>query len=179
MACDVTKGKNVLECKNAVSGIKAIYVANFDDYNFVTSSTDTGHTMSDLGTLAEVFKFELKNSANNFAETTTQSRDNGTTFFNQVLTFVLNKLSSQMQFQLKMLAYGRPIIFVEGYSGEIFAIGSEFGCEIGSESTIGGNIDGMNGYTFTATAMEREPAWVLSTAAVTALLALVSINNIS
>lgn len=178
MACDVTRGKAALECKNGTAGIKAIYVANYDDYAFVTSSTSSGHTLTDLGTLSEVFKFELKNSANNFQEDITTSRDNGTTFYNQVITFVLTKLSSEMAFQLKMLAWGRPIIFLEGYSGEVVVVGMEFGCEITGNGQLGGNIDGANLYNLTATGMEREPAFFLTPASITALKALVSTNNI-
>ena len=138
MACDITKGKGLLACKDAVSGIKAIYIANYDNYNFVTSSTDAGHLLTDLGDLDVVYKYELKNSGNTFTQDITSSRDNGTTFFNQTLNFVLTKLSSEMEFQIKMLAWGRPIIFVEANSGDIFLMGKEHGCEISGNSQISG-----------------------------------------
>ena len=178
MACDITKGKNQLVCKDAVSGIKAIYLANYDDYEFVTSSTESGHTMTDLGTLTEVFKYELKNSANTFQQDITSNRDNGTTFFQQVVNFTLTKLSAQMEFQIKMAAYGRPQIFVELNSGQFFLMGIEHGCEIAGNTQVGGTMDSLNGYVLTATAMERDPIFYLDSATVTALLALVSADNI-
>jgi hypothetical protein len=179
MSCDISRGKNLLSCKNAVSGLKAIYMANFDDYDFVTESTPSGHTMTDLGTLAEVFKFELKNSANTFQQDITSSRDNGTTFFNQVLNFTLTKLSAEMEFQVKMMAWGRPIIFVETNGGLFFSMGIEHGCEIAGNSQVQGTMDSLNGYVLTATGMEPAPIFYLDDATVTALLALVSSDNIT
>jgi hypothetical protein len=179
MACDITKGKNALQCKDAVSGLKAIYVANYDDYGFVTSSTEAGHLLTDLGSLTEVFKFELKNSGNTFNQDITSSRDNGTTFFNQTLSFVLTKLSSEMEFQIKMLAWGRPQIFVEANSGDFFLVGKEHGCEISGNSQIQGTMDSLNGYSLSAVGMEKDPIFYLNGTASTALLALVSTDNIS
>ena len=179
MACDITKGKNALQCKDAVSGLKAIYVANYDDYGFVTSSTEVGHLLTDLGSLTEVFKFELKNSGNTFNQDITSSRDNGTTFFNQTLSFVLTKLSSEMEFQIKMLAWGRPQIFVEANSGDFFLVGKEHGCEISGNSQIQGTMDSLNGYSLSAVGMEKDPIFYLNGTASTALLALVSTDNIS
>lgn len=178
MSCDITKGKNILQCKDAVSGLKAIYVANYDDYGFVTTSTDAGHLLTDLGSLSEVFKFELKNSGNTFNQDITSNRDNGTTFFNQTLNFVLTKLSSEMEFQIKMLAWGRPQIFVEANSGDFFLMGEKHGCEISGKSEVQGTMDSLNGYTLTATAMEKNPIWYLTGSASTALQALVSTDNI-
>lgn len=179
MACDISKGKNLLSCKNAVSGLKAIYLANFDEYDYVTSSTLSGHTLTDLGDLDEVFKFELKNSANTFQQDINSNRDNGTTFFNQVLNFTLTKLSAEMEFQVKMMAWGRPQVFVETNGGLIFLIGKEHGCEIAGNSQVQGTMDSLNGYVMTATAMEPEPIFYLDSASITALKALVSTNNIA
>jgi len=178
MSCDISRGKNVIECKNGISGLKAIYLANYDDYGYVTESNASGHTLSDLSGLTEVFKYELKNSGNVFSQEGTSSRDNGTTFFTQNLTFILTKLTKEMEFQVKMMAWGRPQIFVESNAGDIFLMGIEHGCEVSTVSAIGGTMDSLNGYTMTAVGMEREPIFYLTSGAVTALKALVSPDNI-
>jgi len=179
MACDITKGKNLLVCKDAVSGLKAIYVANYDNYEFITSSTDAGHLLTDIGNLTDVYKFELKNSGNTFVQDITSSRDNGTTFFNQTLNFVLTKLSAEMEFQIKMLAWGRPQIFVEANSGDFFLMGKEHGCEISGRSEVQGTMDSLNGYTLTAVGMEKDPIWYLTGSASTAMVALTSTQSVA
>ena len=50
--CPITAGRLLNNCKNQRGGIKNLYFANYDNYGFVT----TGQTVSDLGTLTEVFK---------------------------------------------------------------------------------------------------------------------------
>ena len=178
MSCDITKGKNQLVCKDGISGLKAIYLANYDDYSFSGTSNDSGHTLTSIGSLAEVFKYELKNSANTFQQDITSNRDNGTTFFQQVVNFTLTKLSAEMEYQVKMAAYGRPFIFVEMNSGQFFLMGIEHGCEIAGNSQVGGTMDSFNGYVMSATAMEKEPIWYLNNTTIAALTALVSSDNI-
>lgn len=176
--CDVSKGKIALACKNAVSGLKALYIANYDDYGFVVGSTASGHVLTDLGTLDVVYKYELKNTGNTYQQDINSNRDTGTTFYNQVVNFILTKVSKEMEFQIKMLAWGRPQIFLELQSGQILLLGKNNGCEIGGNSAVGGTMDSLNGYTLTATGMEPEPAYYLDSTSITALKALVSIDNI-
>lgn len=180
MSCDISKGKLELACKDAVGGLNAIYLANYSDsYGFtVSSGTASGHVLTDLGSVTEVFKYALKNTANTFQQDIQSSRDNGTTLFNQVLNFTLTKLNKDMEFQVKMMALGRPQIFVETNSGDVFLMGKDFGCEISGSSQVQGTLDALNGYVLTATAQEREPIYYLDSSSVTALAALVSADNI-
>jgi hypothetical protein len=176
--CDISKGKNAISCKNAVSGLKAIYLANYDNYGFITSSTTVGQVLTDLGALTEVFKYELKNSANSIQEDMTSNRDNGTTFFQQVVNFTLTKVSKEMAFQIKMMAWGRPQIFVETMGGDFILLGKENGLEISGNAQVGGTMDSLNGYVLTGTGMEREPMFFLDETSVAALKLLVSAINI-
>lgn len=180
MACDITKGKGLLECKDSVSGLKAIYLANYGDWNFVAGTTPGALTLTiiDIDGTGDFFKFELKNSGNTFQQDITSSRDNGTTFFNQVLNFVLTKLSAEMEFQIKMMAWGRPQIVVEANNGTFFLIGRDHGCEISGNSQLQGTMDAFNGYTMTATAMEQNPIFYLDATAIGLVLANVSTDNI-
>jgi hypothetical protein len=173
MSCNLTKGYT-LPCKNTVGGFKAIYLANFDDYDFVTSSTDAGHVLSDLGDLATVFKYDLKNAGNAFAEEIQSDRNNGTTAFNQTMTFVLTGINDQLDFQLKTMAFGRPIVFVETNAGKVLAMGITQGSELtGTMNSIAGTLEGAVASTLTLTAQEPDPAFHLTAGAVTALKALV------
>ena len=182
MSCDITKGKALLECKDAVSGLKAIYLANFGEFDF-TPGTGPGASTQEITDItgasgSEFFKYELKNSGNTFQQDITSSRDNGTTFFTQTLNFVLTKLTSEMEFQVKMMAWGRPQIVVEANNGTYFLLGREHGCEISGNSQIQGTMDSLNGYTLTAVGMEKDPIFYLQAGAISDLLAVVSTNNI-
>lgn len=182
MACDISKGRTSLPCKDDVGGIKAIYVTNYGEYAFNGSSTSAGHIIATLPasiTASNTFKFELKNSGNTFTQDITSSRDAGTTLFTQTLNFVLPKLSSELEFQMKMLAYGRPQIFVEANNGTIILMGEKHGCEVTGKSEVLGTLDAMNGYTMTAVATEPNPVWYLSASASVALKAVASTQSVA
>ena len=186
--CDIYRGIAELSCSDAVSGIKNLYLANFSDsYNFTTVSNATsGHSITDLGTLGTtgttgefVYKFATKNTGNNFSETSNTNTDNGTSNFSTTTTIILTKISQFKQYLMKNLVKGRPIAFLELNSGQILALGIGNGCQITYTAGVTGG-DGLNGYTLTiTTALEREPFYVLSTSAVTALKLLVSPDNIN
>jgi uncharacterized delta-60 repeat protein len=181
MACDISKGRTTIPCKDDISGLKAIYVTNYGDYVFTTSSTSAGHLLTGLPagiTTSNTFKFELKNSGNTFNQDITSSRDNNTTIFTQTLNFVLPRLSPELEYQIKMLAYGRPQIFVEANNGAMILLGEKFGCEITGKSEIQGTMDALNGYSMTAVAVEQNPVWFLTASASIAIKLLASTQSV-
>ena len=182
MACDLSKGRTTLPCKDDIGGIKAVYITNYGEYAFNGSSTTVGHIIATLPasiTASNTFKFELKNSANTFTQDSTSSRDNGTTLFTQTVNFTLPKLSSELEFQMRMLVFGRPQIFVETNSGNIILLGEKYGCEVTAKSEVGGTLDAKNGYSLVAVATEPNPVWFLSATASTSLKAVASTASVA
>lgn len=181
MSCDINRGLNELACKNTVAGIKRVLLVNWADYDFVTESTASGHTLTDLGTLSgqTVYAYECKNDGNSWTENTESSRDNGTTVWNQSTVAVLTKLTAEKQYQLKMMAFTRLLVFVEFQSGDIILSGLENGCEATVAASVEGAMTGANRYTVTFTGMERNPAYFLDQATISALFALISPDNMS
>lgn len=170
--CLITKSR-ALPCKDAQGGIKSIMFANFDDYGFTTS----GGTISGLGTLDVVYKYAVKlaSSTNTFQQDVQSAPEAGTTAFQQVLNVALPKLSADIANELKLMAYGRPIIFIELTDGTVLLMGKEGGSDItGGTLVSGGVMADMQGFTATFTAMERDNVGFLSPTAITALKALIS-----
>ena len=169
MACDLAKGRK-LPCKDQKGGIKNLYFANYDAYGIVVES----EVVTGLGTLADVFKWELKGTANTSTQTMTSSRDNGTTFFSQVVAATLPQLTPEAQNELTLMAYGRPIVFVEDYNGNISIVGLENGAELtGGTVVTGGASADLTGFTIELTAEEKRGAPYLNSSMKTALYALV------
>ena len=91
MSCDITHGR-LEQCKDVVGGLQAIYVLNYGDYDPITGVTYNLGT-DEISAIAlpaatPIYKFELKGT-NSFETTITSSRENGTTFFEQVLAVTL------------------------------------------------------------------------------------------
>jgi hypothetical protein len=164
MACQITKAR-LEPCKDVVGGLKNVFIANFDAIPFanITFGGTDGEISAVSGT-PTVFQYELRGTSD-FNETITTSRDNGTTFFEQVLTLNLKKLSPQSHKEIKFLASNRPKIFVEDNNGNIFLAGAEFGMDMTAGNiTRGAAMGDSSGYTLTFTGMERQPAEFLNDA---------------
>ena len=58
MACDFITSGRLLECINNTSGLRNAYFAKWLDYDFVVTASE----LTSIGTLAAVFKFELKST---------------------------------------------------------------------------------------------------------------------
>jgi len=161
MACDITTGR-ALPCKDSVGGLKSVYFINYDaavDIAVVTSGTDDDTVVSAASWAAgtDVHEYELKGNSS-LTTNITSSRENGTTFFEQVLELTLPKLSSDDNREIKLLSFGRPRIVVEDYNGNLFLVGREHGADVtGGTIVTGAAMGDLSGYTLTFTAMEIMP----------------------
>ena len=152
MPCLLDKGW-LLPCKDGVGGLSALY---FIDYNTITPAYDVTNTnvLTDIGTVT-AYKYDIK-SASNLIQTQTSSGDNGTTFVDQVVTAILQRLNHVTDNQLKLMAYGRNHIVVEFKTGESVMVGIEFGASLETSVADGGTAMGdLQGYTLTINAQER------------------------
>ncbi len=166
MACDITHGR-IEECKDSVSGLKAIYIINFDELNEDTAVFDTTTDQEDqldtwipVDTVSplNIYKYELKSTANALNTTINASRDNGTTFFTQELVVNLKRQDVVTHKQVKLLSYGRPRIIARSMTDQFFLLGFAQGCDV-SAGTIGTGaaLGDFNGYQLTFTAEEELP----------------------
>lgn len=182
MSCDIANGR-LEACKDSVSGLDAIYIINYGDYNpdpaalggDVTYSATAGleDVITEIANVATVYKFELK-GANSFEQTIQTSRDNGTTFFEQALTIQLKKQDAATHKTIKLLAYGRPHIIVRTRGNQFFIAGLQRGCDVTAGTVSSGTAMGdFNGYNLTFTGMENVPANFLNCSAEDTLLATV------
>ena len=160
MACDIANGR-AETCKDSVSGLDAIYFINYGDYNPETGVTydvtDTDLITAVTG-VSSLYKYELKGS-NSFVQNINTSRENGTTFVEQVLTVQLKKQDVATHKTVKLLAYGRPHIVVKTRTNQYFLMGLERGADMTAGTIDSGTAMGdFNGYNLTFTAMENIPA---------------------
>jgi len=169
MACDITAGR-IEQCKDSVSGLKAMYLINYEDLNsdsptYVTYGTGdnvdeiTDWIPVDDSTQLTLYKFELKSTANSFTTSINSSRDAGTTFFEQTLVAALKRQDVVTHKNVKLLAYGRPRIIVRTMTDQFFLMGLDQGADVSAgEISSGAALGDFNGYSLTFTASEELPA---------------------
>jgi hypothetical protein len=157
MACDLTKGR-ALPCRESVGGLKAVYFVDFGDLGTVTLTADEVTNMTGVSGALTAYRYELKGTSS-VEQTINASRENGTVFYDQSVTLSLPQLSKEDNNEIKLIAYGRPHIFVEDYNGNVLLVGREYGADVtGGTIASGAAMGDMSGYTLTFNAMERTPA---------------------
>jgi len=179
MSCDIISGR-IEECKSSVSGLKSIYLINYESLNSDDATYDTvtanhedellSWTPVDTASALTLYKFELKSTTNSFVTAINSSRDNGTTFFEQTLVAALKRQDVVTHKNVKLLAYGRPRIVVRSMTDQFFLMGLDQGADVSAgEVSSGAALGDFNGYSLTFTAMEELPANFMNVANETAL----------
>lgn len=167
MACtSVNKGRNE-SCKDNVGGIKNIYVGTWDSYIWddlvAFNYWQSPWLEADEFTAAaiDVYKYELKSDANTFEETNEVSNENQTSFWTQTLTVNLKKQTGNTQDQLVKMSKGQVVVVIEDYNGNCRAAGLFRGLDVQANTSTGGAMGDMNGYTVTMTGVAPYPAYYL------------------
>jgi hypothetical protein len=173
--CPITAGRLLNNCKNQRGGIKNLYFANYDSYGFVVAA----QAVTDLGTLDEVFKYEVKATTNALTETGTSSEDNGTYLVAQSLAVTLPKLAADLQAQVQLICQGRPFVFVEDYNGNIMLLGATNGTMSNCTKASGAAGGDLSGFTLTITAEEGSLSPFLDNTTKAELLTFVSATVVS
>lgn len=157
MSCDISLGR-IEPCKDSVGGLKAVYFVNYGDATGYTYDATNTDVIDAVAGTPVAYKYDLK-GASTFTQNVNSSRENGTTFYEQVLELTFKKLSIVDNKQLKLMAYGRPQVIVEDNNGNLFYAGLKHGMDVtGGTIVTGGAMGDLSGYTLTLTGMEPVPA---------------------
>jgi len=156
MSCDLSLGRE-RPCKDSVGGLKAVYFINYGLIDASFDATDTD-MIDGLGTGLSAYRYDLKGNSN-LEQTITSSTDTGGTFFEQVLTLVLPKLTVKDHKEIKLLTFGRPHIIVKDNNDNYFMVGLEHGADVtGGTISSGAAMGDLSGYSLTLSGTERAPA---------------------
>ena len=159
MACDLTTGRSKA-CFDHIAGIKEIYFSTEALGAVTYDVTDTDVITAFAGT-PEFFKYSLdsKGAANTYVETITKDLNNGTAFFDQVLSVQFPKLEKATHKELKLLVYASPVVCIRDYNDNYFMMGLENGAEANGGTVVtGGGRGDFAGYTLTMNGQEKIPA---------------------
>lgn len=161
MACNLTSGRNEV-CKESVGGISGVYFVNFTGSLANATNGEADALIESLPAGLTAYFYDLKGTSA-YTETVNTSRENGTTFFSQELTLNLKKLTNEMTTQLKLMAYGRPQIFVHTLNGDTLLVGQREGADLTSGTIqTGAALGDLYGYSAVFQGLEQFPASFVS-----------------
>ena len=155
--CTLNKGRKE-PCKDAVGGIQAVYFIDFNTLGTITPDATNSDEIASFAGSPTAYKYTVKGNSS-LEQTVTSSRENGTTFYDQIVNLTFKKLSPESNQELALLAVARPHIIVEDNNGNFMLVGKEFGADVNGGTVVTGAAMGdMNGYTLTFQGMEKKPA---------------------
>mgnify|MGYP003144770548 CR=1 FL=1 len=165
MACDITRGR-LIDCKDAIGGLKAIYICKNYNNNIEAVATIANTEMTTAGfatwsgqsgSATTVFKYDLVPNLSSMTVNVNSDNANGTTFFEQTLSVTLQKIDHDMTNELRLMAYSRAQIFVQNSLDNVFLLGMVNGCHVSGGTVITGTAKGdLTGYTIEWAAEEKD-----------------------
>lgn len=166
MACSLT-GSQAIDCKDSVGGIRELKV------KVHTGSTFTGHVTYSSGSISAIasgsqsgwYTYDLEKetaSANNNGQYNVQ---NGTTFYQQEVKIIMNKMSARLSYEFDQMAKAKIIVAFRDMNDVYWIYGYEFGCDVTAMTAGSGTARGdRNGYEVTLTGKEKISAPTITAA---------------
>jgi YD repeat-containing protein len=169
MSCYISSGVQ-LGCSDGIGGIKKIYVVGgggtVTGYTYDVNGAITGATNTSGTTL---YGFELKRNTSSLAQNTTKNFENGTIYFEQVLTAIMYKYDQDKRNKLKVLSQNDNIQIIAIDQNDVqYLLGQINGMYLSGGSAATGTAFGdRNGFELIFTGQEHEPANVITGALAT------------
>lgn len=168
MACALTQGF-ILDCKESLGGVKSVRFVEFDNVASIAYAAAGVATLT-MAAGKKFWKYAQVRETSSTTETITANVQNGTIFYQQELTVILNKLAAATRNEILLLAKNRLMAIVEDMNGSFWLLGAKNGLDITSGNSATGTASGdRNGYSLTFQAMEADPMWSVSAATINAI----------
>lgn len=157
-------------CRDNAGGIKKIYAANVCEVDTITDATGTndGKAISaiTLSVGANWYEFVPNKNSSNWTENINASVENGTIFYEQVVTAVFGKNTQMLRDTVEEIGQSELILVVEDNNGVLWVIGEKGNGAVitGGTSASGTAWGDLNGWNLTLTCDSRVPARTLLTA---------------
>lgn len=167
MSCYISSGVD-LGCSDGIGGIKSIWVlgASGATAPSVSAVSITGTTGPITGITGQGvwYNFELKRNTSSLSQNTTKNFENGTIFWEQVLTAILFKYDQDKRNQLLVLGQNDNIKIVAVDQNDVaYYLGQVNGMYLSGGSAATGTAFGdRNGFELIFTGQESDPANVVS-----------------
>jgi hypothetical protein len=160
MSCFISSGV-ALGCSDGIGGIKKIYIVGgggaVTGYTYDVDGAITGATSTTGTTL---YGFELKRNTSSLSQNTTKNFENGSIYWEQVLTAILFKYDQDKRNQLKVLGQNDNLQIVAIDQNDVqYLLGQVNGMYLSGGSAASGTAFGdRNGFELQFSGQESSPA---------------------
>lgn len=153
--CGMTSGWNDRTCTNGKGGIKSVL---FFPLNAKGSVTKADNEITELPVTGETYHYKLKSNLSSFTAPIQRNEENGTLWYEQALTMVLNSDTKELRSAIHLLAQNELCAMVEKANGTYVLLGENEGLKVGdgNESGSGTAKSDRNGHTIVLTGQEND-----------------------
>jgi hypothetical protein len=168
MSCALTSDYT-FGCDVGIGGTKELYLIELENISSVTESSGTLTTITKAS--GKIFrKYQLVQETANFGEDITGNRQNGTLFYPQRGTIVINKQNVAVRNEILLLAKNRLVVVIKDNNLTYRLYGREYGMMLQTGTAETGTAWGdRNGYTLNFTGNELELAPFVADAVIATL----------
>ena len=153
-----------LGCKDNLGGIKEAYIATFIGDEIY--SIDAAGMITSLTNTQTFYKFEQRNEQGEFTQQGNHSTENGSNFWDQIVSLIFSKNSVDDRNVLKLLAQSALLVIVRDQNNSLWVVGKENGADLTASTVSAGKAYGdLNGTTISITGKEKYPANLIDEAA--------------
>ena len=157
MPCALTQGYS-LDCRDSLGGITEVYFISKANISAITVASGSVSALTKVAT-TRFYKYELVPGTASLTENINANVQNGTVFYAQELSIVLNKLQTATRNEILLLAKNTLVGVVKDNNGQSFLLGYLYGLNVTGGNGATGTAQGdRSGYTLTFSAQEKELA---------------------
>ena len=121
MSCPLALGMT-RDCSDSIGGISEILISERDDITYVEANhVITSITQASLN----FYRYELKKEAGSLTSTATIDPVGGTSFYDNVAAFTINKLTAAKSNEIKLMILARLFVIVTDNNGKHWALGAD------------------------------------------------------
>lgn len=159
MACSLTLTGRSRPCRNALGGVKKVWFADGAQGDNYWDDIATDGECEDTQSNQDFYSYFSPKNSSSFTQTVNASIENGTVFYGQSLTLVLNNITAADIATLENMGKGRLAIVVQDNNDNFFVMGHQNGCLLtGGSGATGAALGDLNGFTLEFTAEEFDNA---------------------
>ena len=154
MPCLMTSGYNDRTCTNGKGGIKSVLFFPVANYS---GATLTANEITAITVTGETFHYKLKSNLSSYTAPIQRSEENGTLWYEQALSIVLNSDTKELRSAIHLLAQNELACMVEKANGTYVMLGYEEGMKVadGNEYTSGVAKSDRNGHLISLVSQEN------------------------
>jgi|TARA_R110000803_G_scaffold67640_2_gene129399 hypothetical protein len=123
MSCILSNGQ-ARDCSDSLGGIVEVLISERDNITATTLANGEITAITQSGA-TNFYRYELKKESGSLTSTATVDQAGGTSFYDNVVAFTINKMSATKSNSLKMLMLARLFVIVKDNNNVYWALGND------------------------------------------------------